>query len=87
MFKCLCEISSQGKGAVGKKISGGGVEITLSTVAVAVRLCDSIIVICYQSHKNQIKHTALKQGLWVYFISHLQGSHRCLSVGVQIYPS
>lgn len=80
MFKCLREISSQGMGAVGERLVAEVLKCAVSTVTGAARACDSGTVICHQSHKIQIKHTALKQGLpmWAYFSPHLQGSSRCL---------
>lgn len=80
MFKCLREISSQGMGAVGERLVAEVLKCAVSTVTGAARACDSGTVICHQSHKIQIKHTALKQGLpmGAYFSPHLQGSGRCL---------
>lgn len=76
MFKCLREISSQGMGAVGERLVEEALKCAVSTVTGAARAHDSGTVICYQSHKIQIKHTALKQGLqmWVCFSPHLQSS-------------
>lgn len=80
MFKCLREISSQGMGAVGERLVEEVLKCAVSTVTGAARAHDSGTVICYQSHKIQIKHTALKQGLqmWVCFSLHVQSSSRCL---------
>lgn len=80
MFKCLREISSQGMEAVGERLVEEVLKCTVSTVTGAARAHDSGTVICYQSHKIQIKHTALKQRLqmWVCFSLHLQSSSRCL---------
>lgn len=80
MFKCLREISSQGMGAVGERLVEEVLKCAVSTVTGAARAHDSGTIICYQSHKIQIKHTALEQGLqmWVCFSPHLQSSSRCL---------
>lgn len=80
MFKCLREISSQGMGAVGERLVVEVLKCAVATVTGAARAYVSGTVICYHSHKIQIKHTALKPGLqmWIYFSPHLQGSGRCL---------
>lgn len=80
MFKCLREISSQGMGSVRERLVEEVLKCAVSAVTGAARACDSSTVICHQSHKIQIKHTALKQGLqmWAYFPPPLQGSGGCL---------
>lgn len=89
MFKCLREISSQGMGAVGERLVAEVLKCAVSTVTGAARAGDGGTVTCYHSHKIQIKHTALEQGLqmWVCFSPHLQGSGRRLKEPRAALPS